>query len=215
MATQQQIPVANLPAYLEAMLARIRTLSFAQPLQKQCAESVRSFTKQNFARGRGPGGETWAPLKMPRPRGSGGQKPLRDTGLLMASVTTRGAKGTIERVTDLTLTLGTNLDRALIHQHGGILRPKSGRALAIPLTRQAVTAGSPRRMSGLVLVWPQGRRAGWLQTSAQGRRQPVRHWLLKTSVTIPPRPFLGWNDEMANEQAAIIGEHVERELART
>lgn len=213
MGAQQQLPIAALPGWLEAANARLGGMSFADPLRRQCAESVRSFTKQNFSRGRGPSGETWAPLKMPRPRG--GQKPLRDTGLLMASVTAKAAKGAIERVTDSTLIVGTNLDRAAIHQYGGILRPRKGRAIAVPLTRQAVTAGSPRRMPGLVLVWPRGRATGWLQTPAVGRRPAVRHWLLKSSVMIPPRPFLGWNNEMAEEQAAIIGEWAERELAKT
>lgn len=214
MGVAQELPIEQLPAYLQTLVDRLGGMSFAEPLKRRCAESVRSFTKQNFSKGQGPNGEAWRPLMNPRPRGAGGQKPLRDTGLLMASVIAKGGKGSVEQVTDSSLVIGTNLDRAAIHQYGGVVRPKGGRALAIPLTRQAVTAGSPRRMPGLVLVWPKGSKAGWLQTAPQGRKKVVRHFLLVAKVTIPARPFLGWNSDMADEQAAIIGEYAEQQLAK-
>jgi phage gpG-like protein len=37
-------------------------------------------------------------------------------------------------------------------------------------------------------------------------------FLLVKSVTIPARPFLGWNDDMAETCGQFIGEHAEKEL---
>lgn len=214
---QEQIPLNELPAWLQAVAARLGSQSYGVPL-KRCAVSVRAATKQNFSKGRGPDGQTWPPIKFPRPRG--GDKPLRDTGLLMASVTTKGAQGSIEEIGDVSLRIGTNLDRAVLHQYGGMLRPKGGKALAIPLTREAVNAGRPGRMSNLVLVWPKGKAHGWLVEEKSGRgknnrgAQTVMHWLLVPKATIPARPFLGWNPEMADECGNIVGEWTEQELAK-
>lgn len=209
----QVLPLEQLPAWLNAIAARLNSQSYAVPLRR-CAESVRSATKRNFARGQGPNGQTWPPLRFARVRGGGGQKPLRDTGLLMASVTTKGAKGAIESITDSLLRIGTNLDRAALHQHGGILRPK-GKALAIPLTRQALAAGRPGRMANLELVWPKGSKTGWLVERKGGKRaRTTMHWLLVPRVTIPARPFLGWNDSMANECGLIVSEWTEQEMAK-
>ena len=216
---QEQIPLHELPAWLQAVAARLGSQSFSEPL-KRCAVSVRAATKQNFSKSRGPNGQTWPPIKFPRPRGGGGQKPLRDTGLLMTSVTTKGAQGSIEQVGDTSLRIGTNVDRATIHQYGGILRPKSGKALAIPLTRQAVNAGRPGRMANLKLVWPKGKSHGWLVEEKGGRGKSGRgantimHWLLVPKATIPARPFLGWNPEMADECSKIVGDWTEQELAK-
>src|SRR5581483_10822530 len=59
-----------------------------------------------------------APLK--RPRARGGDVPLRDTGVLMASLTGQG-KGHVKEVTAHALVWGTNIEYAAIHNWGGII----------------------------------------------------------------------------------------------
>lgn len=161
---------------------------------KPCLDRVRlsliQATKENFARGQTPDGAAWPPIKGLRARG--GNKPLRDRGLLMASVTAQGP-GHVSSLTDTELVFGTNLHYAATHQYGATILPKSAKALAIPLTPEAYRAQGPRNFPGkLALIWPKGRQSGWLQDE-----QGVRQFLLKKSVTIPPRPFLGIGEKLA------------------
>jgi phage gpG-like protein len=86
-------------------------------------------TKKNFddgSTGHSPSGEPWLPLKNPRDRprdrnARGGednkQRPLRDTGILMASLTGQG-DGHVERIQDRRIVWGTNVDYAAVHQYG-------------------------------------------------------------------------------------------------
>lgn len=81
--------------------------------------------KEHFARGEAPDGTPWLPLKRPRrrprdrrkSRRAGTDKPLRDTGLLMASVSARGVN-TIDVMTATGLEFGSSLNYAGFHQHG-------------------------------------------------------------------------------------------------
>jgi phage gpG-like protein len=74
--------------------------------------------RNNFDQGRSPSGVPWLPLKRPsRRRGGPGSKPLRDTGLLMASYTAQGS-GHVEERTPQRLTWGSNVDRAGWHHFG-------------------------------------------------------------------------------------------------
>jgi phage virion morphogenesis protein len=104
-----------------------------RPLLKQFAVLLGSQAKQCFDGQRSPDGAAWAPLKRQRSRkrdkrakksGRGtGQKVLRDTGLLMASVTGQGS-GHVETLTATSLVYGTNLvsprgfPYPAAHQHG-------------------------------------------------------------------------------------------------
>ena len=141
--------------------------------------------KRRFATGTTPEGARWRPLKYPRPRG--GDKPLMDTGRLMNSVTGRAdATG---------VTVGTAHPAAALMQYGGVVRPKKARHLAIPLTKEAARAGSPRRMKGSAKVPLFAKRVG-------GRW--VGHWLLVKKATVPARPFLGVSKEAALAVAAVL-----------
>lgn len=197
----ETIDIAQLPAWLEKAQRALDTANW-QPALKGCRLVIIGHTKGNFAAGKSPQGATWAPLK----HRSG--KPLRDKGLLMASVTASGAAGNVETITDSTLTFGTNLDYASIHQRGGTITPKGAKALAIPVTNEARRSGGPRRMGDLNLVWPKGKPSGTLRDTA-GKT----HWILVKSVTVPARPFLGWTDEMASECGEIVAEHGEKVIA--
>src|SRR6185312_8848018 len=102
------------------------------------------------------------------------------------------------------LVYGTNLDYAATHQYGATIHPTNAKALAIPLTKEAARAGSPRDWSdaSLFLYRPKKGDKAFLAESKQkgGKRrgftQLVLHYVLVQSVKIPARPFLGWRAKL-------------------
>lgn len=151
--------------------------------------------KRRFATGTTPEGQRWRPLKYARPRG--GDKPLLDTGRLMNSIT--------GRVEATAVVVGTAHPAAPLAQFGGVVRPKKAKALAIPLTKEAVRAGSPRRMRGSQKVPLFAKKVGgkW-----------VGHFLLVKKVTVPARPFLGVSKEAARVVAAVLFDAAARRWER-
>lgn len=114
------IPLADLPALLRAKAERVRNADLAKPL-KTIRLLLVSATKENFAGSHDPDGVPWEPLHWRK-----GQ-PLRDTGILMASVTAGGI-GSIDQLWSTGLSFGTSLDYAGIHQFGGtISQPERSR----------------------------------------------------------------------------------------
>lgn len=73
---------------------------------------------------------------------------------------------------------------ALIHEIGGVIRPKASKFLAIPVSGAAKSVGSPRDMSGLAFV--QSLKG---QPLLMDDNQTV-HFVLKRQVVIPARPYL-------------------------
>jgi phage gpG-like protein len=201
----REIDVAQLPGWLDGLARELQGMSFEPVLQKQCRQVLVSATLENFAGAHGPDGQAWPSLKMRAGR------PLHKHGLLSGSIT--GGAGHVEEVTGTTLKVGTNLAHASVHQPDGRSSTKitapAGKALAIPLTPAAERSRGPRSMSGLSLVWPKGDSAGRLLDQA-GKAQ----FLLVKSVTIPARPFIGWNDDTADKCALFIADYVEQRLAQ-
>lgn len=143
-----------------------------------------SDIRQRFATGTAPDGTRWRPLKYPRP--NGGNHPLRDTGALAASFTARAdATG---------VTVGTTHPGAALQNAGGTVVPRRGKFLAVPLTREAKRAGSPRRMRGDDRTPLFARKVG-------GRM--VGHFLLVRKAVVPARPFLGVS-RTASEQVGRV-----------
>ena len=151
-----------------------RTTDLTLPL-KAGAIKLTGDIRKRFELSHGPNGKAWLPLK--RPRISGPGKPLLDTGLLRTSIHTVSDGNSI--------TAGTALRHARLHQLGGIVRPR-GKYLVIPLTAAAKYAGSPRKMSGLT---PRIGRRGGVMLDGAG----VAQFALVRQVKIPARPFLGWD----------------------
>jgi phage gpG-like protein len=170
-------------------------VSAAAPLdpraQRELVQAIVSDVKRRFATGTTPEGARWRPLKYARPRG--GNRPLLDTGRLMASITGRSSPTEV--------VVGTAHPAAPLHQHGGTVRPKKGKYLAIPLTKEAQRAGSPRRMKGTKAVPLFARKV-------DGRW--VGHFLLAKKAVVPARPFLGLSKEVVQVIAAILGEAAAR-----
>ena len=151
--------------------------------------------KRRFATGTTPQGQKWRPLKYPRPRG--GDQPGRDTGRLMNSFTGRAdATG---------VTVGTAHPAAALFNFGGTVRPKKAKRLAIPLTREAVRAGSPRRMKGTAKKPLFAKKVGgkW-----------VGHFLLVRQTRHAAREFLGVSPEAEKVVAAVLLDAASRRWQR-
>ncbi len=200
------LDLGQFAAWADGAASRANGLSF-EPALKRCKLVLVAETKKNFANARAPDGTPWRPLQGSRVRG--GDKPLRDRGILMASVAAAG-KGNIATIGPDQLVYGTNIAYARIHQSGGTIRPK-GKALAIPATVEAMRAGSPRAFPGkLFIIWKKGDKSGGLYE--QRGKNIKKQFTLVSSVTIPARPFLGWNAPMVDTCTKILVEFWEQQL---
>lgn len=183
-----------------------------------CLISIISTVKGRFAGSHGPGGLAWPPLKRPRPNSKGTDRPLRDKNLLMGSLTSRQAPGHYEQITDSRLEYGSNMEYAGTHQYGATITPKTSKYLAIPISKQAYNVGRPRNWNGSELKFRPfknrgGKAAGVLyekktkqQRGGVTLKSAVGHYLLVTSVTVPARPFLGWDDDLLDDVGQILAE---------
>ena len=150
---------------------------------KAVAQMMLNDVRDRFRTQTSPDGVQWKPLKHPRPRG--GSVPLNDTGRLRASFTA---------TTDATsVTISTAHPGAAVHNFGAIIRPKRRKRLAIPLTKEAQRAGSPRRFPQKLSLRPAGR--NWLLVTVGPGGKEVGQYLLVSQVKIPARPFLGLSDK--------------------
>jgi len=101
---------------------------------------------------------------------------------------------------------------AAIHEFGGTILPKSGKALAIPISAEARSVASPRDMEGLTLIPRQGRPPLLVREFLGGGRKKARfevHWVLVRSVTLPATH---WFSEGIRRAARVIGKAFESRL---
>jgi hypothetical protein len=100
---------------------------------------------------------------------------------------------------------------AAIHEFGGTILPKSGKALAIPISAEAKNYASPRDMEGLTLI-PRRGRPPLLVREISGGRKKARfevHWVLVPSVTLPATH---WFSEGVRLAAGVIKKAFESRL---
>jgi phage gpG-like protein len=165
------------------------------PLSDEVQRVIRqigvSDIKRRFMTATTPEGVAWKPLKYGRP--GGGNRPLQDTGRLMASISSRSGAGEIVWF--------TNAPGAALQNFGGTVVPKKGKFLAIPLTREARRAGSPRRMTGTEQVPLFARRVA-------GRL--VGHFLLVKKAVVPARVYMGLSRQALSAIAAAVAEDAAR-----
>jgi phage gpG-like protein len=121
-AIQREITLDRLPGQLAAMGVDPRAVDW-RPALADTSVYLGAEYKRSFAESRSPDGTPWRPLKRQRSRrrdrrakGGSGQKPLRDTGLLMAS--SSGGAGFIKQLTALSLEQGTNVEYAGFQNNG-------------------------------------------------------------------------------------------------
>jgi len=190
-----ELDLRDLDRQLNAVGAEIARPAPAGKFFGVASVLIRNDLKENLRAGRSPDGTPFRPLKFPRPNGK--TSPLWDTGALARSVGGAGG-GHVETRTADTLTLGTNLEYAGIHQDGGEVTPKTARWLTIPLTAAAKRAGGARNFPAPLYFVPLGRNKAALRQTRQakgkrGKAKTMTHYLLVKKVTIPARPFIGFS----------------------
>lgn len=204
----QTLTLDQFAGQMEQAAGQLGHVSFQKPL-RSCKTLIIADVKENFAGAHTPEGQPWPPLAHPRLNSKGSDKPLRDRGLLMASVTANG-QGHIEILSDASLEVGTNLEYARLHQEGGVIVPKNAKALAIPLTRDAARAGSPRDFPRPLFILPSGKALA--ETKRKGRggriRELVVQYALVQRVVIPARKFLGFSQKAITNIRQIFADYL-------
>lgn len=142
-----------------------------------------SLVQKNIEQG------SWAPNAGLTASVKQGNKPLRDRGQLLSSIT--------YRVEGYKVVVGTNHPAAELLHNGGTVRPVKSKALAIPAgpwvrTMMRGTDVSPRTMLDQLRgsgwsIWRQG---NVILGRKQGGKEPLPLFILRTAVTVPARPFM-------------------------
>jgi len=185
----------------------------------RCRVAIVASVKENFAGNHSPDGQPWKGLLFPRVRSKGKDMPLRDRGILMASVTSTAGEKHVEEITRTTLEMGTALDYAAVHQDGGTIYPKKGKFLAVPRTIEAYRAGSPRRFPR-PLSFAVGKKGGVMFEIKQTGRgkskkaQRINHYMLLLKAVIPQREFLGFSQQLQDRIEEIIADWYEEQVTR-
>jgi len=188
------VPLNRLAANLDPGEMAQQVLAGAMPALRLIAVSG---CKADMARGVSPDGTRYAPLRRPRPDGSG--TPLRDKGLLMASV---GAKLTAKE-----LILTASHPAANVHQYGATIRPATAKMLALPLTAEAKRIGSPRKNNfprPLFVYHARSGRSLFLAESTGGKL--TLQYLLKSEVRVPARPYLGFSKATLEKMGRVVAD---------
>lgn len=158
-----------MPELIKSIMLPIKILAVAG-----CRESVQAGLDAN--------GRPFKPLVHNRP--DGGNKPLLDKGLLAASISAAVTQEGIE--------LKASHPGAAVHQFGATIRAKK-KFLTIPVTTEAKRAGGARRFPrDLFFVSSRQPNTGLLCEGGPNGGLRV-HYVLKQSVKIPARAFLGFS----------------------
>ena len=157
------------------------------PAMQSMGRALKTATQLRFRTTSAPDGGQWK--KSWRAQTGGGQT-LSLTRRLRNSITFESTTNSV--------TVGTNVQYAAIHQFGGVVRAKNGPFLAIPVTPEARKAGSPRNMQGLHVQ--QTVKGQFVLANDKG----VVQYLLRKQVTIPARPFLGVGPTDSVELVGIV-----------
>jgi phage gpG-like protein len=157
--------------------------------------------RDGMTAGISPDGTPYAPLRFARPSGAG--RPLVDNGLMRASLSASHTED------ELVLRAGSKQAR-LMH-FGGTVRPVSAKALAIPLTREA-RRKPPRQWPAGKLFLMKTKTGAFLAEKGKRGGKPTLHFVLKASVTVPARPFVGFSAETRRRIERLVLDRAAREL---
>ena len=180
----RELSLDDFASFLDRRADAVSRLDFTVPL-KECAVIIKADVKRNFYESHAPDGTPWLPLKRPRQgkRHQGSTpKPLLDQGILANSFFSDGAQGHIEEITASALTVGTNDERARIHQEGG-------------------TIHQPER----------SRAKPWVFPTPTGEVIFTRR-IKAHDVVIPARPFAGFSAEALSDMDGILGDFLADQL---
>ena len=199
----KNIDLKDFQSWLAAKIGEFEHLDL-NPLLEKCGLEMVAQAKERFDSGKAPDGEPWKPLQRPRIRSGGNDLPLRDRGLLAASMS--AGVGHVERQTRDSIEVGTNLEYAATHQYGAVISAKRGKFLAIPLTRESARS-SARNYKGELFFRKAGSAAFLSESTGSGAL--VNRYLLLKSVTIPARPFMGFSEENLEDLQEVVATHLE------
>jgi len=147
-------------AQLNSDANRLADNKLVAKILKASAKAMKFDVRENFDKQAGPDGRPWKRLKFPHIRG--GDVPLNDTGRLRASLVSK-TKDSVEVFTINSVEIGTTKEGANLMNAGGTVVPVKAKALAIPLTKEALRAGGPRRFPRpLRVLWRKGAKSGVL-----------------------------------------------------
>lgn len=177
MAAVLEITPDGFAALLGRKADELAHIDLTVPLRR-IAVLARSSVLENFSGSHSPEGIPWLPLRHRRANSKGEDKPLRDTGVLMASVTASGSAGHVEAITSRSLKLGTNIVYAAVHQFGHTFQ------------RPARRRDKP-----------------WVFVGRGGATVFTRSIRAHTQ-TVPARPFLGWGDQLLHRSGQILAEYL-------
>ena len=176
---------------ITALLGSINLAGGLTPAMQAVAALLKAGTDLRFKEQRAPDGTPW------RPTHRGGTI-LRLTSRLRNSITPRSDASSAG--------VGTNLIYAPIHQFGGTIRASKGKYLAIPIGPAAIAAsragGGPRQFPG-PLHYIVSHAGNKLLMGDDGPQ-----YVLKESVTMPARPFLGLSDDDSKGVIDILSAHI-------
>ena len=196
----RSVPIEEVGAFLNAMPEKLGQAirDTADELEVLAVSGMR----RSLNAGESPDGTPLQSLSFPRPQG--GSKPLLNRGLLAASISAS--------VSESEIALRANAPGARIHQFGGTIVPTRANALSIPLTVEAVRAGGARnfpRPLFLLRKMDGGPGGALAETVGKGKNKTVRvHYLLRMSVTVPARPYLGVSDDTKDRMGRVISERL-------
>lgn len=187
---------------------------FLDKLQQQL-NNINLFIAANLQTNRGlmfdtsnEGRTQWAPLRLRDGQPLSQRGPLRQSfGPSNDGVRPKLNKGSIVKLSDDVVTIGTSLKYAVVHNEGAVIRPKKSKFLWIPIPAgKANSSNAPTKEAKKLLK--QGRKKkghdGWLWTRSKEGAIVVRApsgkvFLLAKQVTIPKRPMDEWNESDQQE----------------
>lgn len=216
MATGQAIPIEHFQAFLGGL---ITTGKIREQLVKIGEHSIVADTKRNFLSASGPDGDAWDPIGhlAKRSRRGGSSRPLMDNRTLSGSLFTAHGKGSVYRLTNDTLVVGTNVIHARIHQEGGVIKAKPGKKLSIPIHPKA-RGISARNYPGELELLKSRRgnlfladKAALEKVKGKDLRSALRYLLL-SKVKVPARPFMGFGKRLADKLQNLFEAWIEREF---
>lgn len=147
MSIARELTLSDLPKWFEELGDRLANVDLTRAF-KVIALSLKRDAQKCFNEGRSPDGEAWKPLKNPRHHPTSerykkaaqknqstgdSERPLRDNGALMGSLTGSSANH-VEDVTPSSLNWGTNLEYAVVQNFGHTFPPaKAPPGTAFPI----------------------------------------------------------------------------------
>lgn len=142
-----------------------------------------------------------------------GDKTLRDTNLMATSITPHSG--------ELWASAGTKAKQAKILQSGGVIRPKKAKALWIPFsvkTKELMRKYGKEKPSGLIEAMKNDGYSFFFTSSAKvfmaqkGKGKPFALFLVRSSIKIPARPFLYFDEQDEKYIRSLIAKEIHKKL---